>query len=135
MPYVPTRLTGSGCRPPVLRMMKVSPCVGGCHVPCLGGLGGMGPSYQGPRHLGVAPSDVQAAGGLHHPPAPVRALGPRGQAGAGMKTRKEYHESAATSLTGAPYFTKASLSHLRDLSGVPGRGMNPVLSLLIVGIR
>ena len=38
-----------------LRMMKVSPCVGGCHVraqgvPCLGGLGGMGPSYQGPRH-------------------------------------------------------------------------------------
>ena len=45
-----------------LRMMKVSPCVGGCHVrgshlppqggPCLGGLGGMG---QGPRHLGVAP--------------------------------------------------------------------------------
>ena len=25
-------------------------------VPCLKGLGGMGPSYQGPRHLGVAPS-------------------------------------------------------------------------------
>ena len=53
----------------------------------------------------------------------------------GMKTRKEYHESSATSLTGAPCFPKASLSHLRDLSGVPGRGMKPVLSLLIVGIR
>ena len=49
-----------------LRMMKVSPCVGGCHVrgshlppprrSVPGGVGGMGPSYQGPRHLGVAPS-------------------------------------------------------------------------------
>ena len=46
-----------------------------------GGVGGNAASYQGPWHLGVAPSDVQA-GGLHHPPAPIRALGTWGQAGA-----------------------------------------------------
>ena len=67
-----------------LRMMKVSPCVGGCHVrgsPLLPpnrsvprGVGGNG-AYQGPGHLGVAPSlrVLTAVGGLHHPPAPMRA--------------------------------------------------------------
>ena len=76
-----------------LRMMKVSPCVGGCHVrgspllplqgvPCLGGLGGMGPSYQGPHTFGTwsglflrvflsqrSPSSLGAVGVL------LRALG------------------------------------------------------------
>ena len=50
-------------------------------IPCPGGVGGRGPSYQGPRHLGVAPflrvsipGDVHAAGGIHNPPAPIRLV-------------------------------------------------------------
>ena len=54
-------------------------------IPCPGGVGGRGASYQGPRHLGVVPflqADVHAAGGIHNPPAPIRPLGPGGQTGA-----------------------------------------------------
>ena len=77
-----------------LRMMKVSPCVGGCHVrgsPLLppgrsvpATVGGNGALLSGPSAPGSGPflEGVDPAGGIHHPPAPIRALGTREQAGA-----------------------------------------------------
>ena len=44
--------------------------------------GGPSAPGSGPFPEGVDRGEVQAAGGLHHPPAPIRALGTWGQAGA-----------------------------------------------------
>ena len=76
----------------VLRMMKVSVSAAATSgvPPCssvFGGVGGMGPSYQGPRHLGVAPSlgvlTAERRPGRRRSPSPAcQALGTWGQAGA-----------------------------------------------------
>ena len=78
-------------------MMKVSPCVGGCHIrgsPLLppgrsvpAGVGGNGALLSGPSAPGSGPFPE----GVDHgetsrppedPPAPIRPLGPGGQVGA-----------------------------------------------------